>query len=126
VETFPTTSAKIADVYTRLELPGLAGDFLSWVDDLGDIARRGNVPAVEKVINGAAHSDGAVAEGFAEQLSVLLDEQRDLTVATLAKQPRKARKRVYDGLDTTCMTRATVLRWLETSTDRERAQCSKS
>lgn len=117
VEAFPTTSSEIADVYTRLELRGLAGDFLSWVDDLGDIASRGNGPAVGKMINGAAHSDGAVAEGFAEQLYLLLDERRDLTVATLAQQPPEVKARVYDGLATTSMTRGKVALWLETASD---------
>jgi ribosomal 50S subunit-associated protein YjgA (DUF615 family) len=86
------------DLYENIELKRLTPKFLYSVEALGEIALKGNKKAIEKVLNGVVHSDGAVSELFCDYTAKLFDKNLQSTLTALSRIDSNERKGTYDCL----------------------------
>lgn len=99
VDMFPVDSNGIMhDLYENIELKRLTPRFLYSVEILGEIALKGNEKAIEKVLIGAVHSDGAVSERFCDYIDKLFGKKLRNTLIVLSRIDAEERKGTYECL----------------------------
>jgi hypothetical protein len=97
VDIFPVdTNGIMHDLYENIELKRLTPKFLYSVDAIGAIALKGNKKAIEKVLLGGMHSDGAVSELFCDYTAKLLDKNLLRTLIVLSRVESNERKGIYE------------------------------
>lgn len=99
VDKFPVDSNGIMrDLYENIELKRFTPRFLYSVEALGEIALKGNERAIEKILIGVVHSDGAVSELFCDYTAKLFAKKLQSTVTALSRIDVNERKGTYDCL----------------------------
>ncbi len=100
VDKFPVDSNGIMrDLYENIELKRFTPRFLyvsgaHWAE----IALKGNERAIEKILIGVVHSDGAVSELFCDYTAKLFAKKLQSTVTALSRIDVNERKGTYDCL----------------------------
>jgi hypothetical protein len=96
IERFPTDYAGIMyDFYDQIEIKNLTPHFMYSVEAVGNLAQKGNEKAINRLLRGSIHSDGAVAEMFCEQVQRTLCSQTITTVRVLSGIEEDTRKKLY-------------------------------
>lgn len=99
VDNFPIdTNGIMHDLYENIELKQLTPSFLFSVESLGKIAIKGNDKALQKILRGSMHADGAVGEMYCDYVGKLLDAHLQRTVTALSRVDIDERKGAYECL----------------------------
>jgi hypothetical protein len=97
IDNFPIDAAGImSDLYERIELKQLTPNFLYSFETIGQYAEEGNRIAIEKVLKGHIHSDGAVSEIYCNSMNRLYLKQTKETIAALSLLSKKHRMKNYE------------------------------
>jgi len=92
VEHFPVDSEGIMRIlYEQIELPKLTPKWLFSFAALGEIARAGDAPAMQRCLNGMIHSEGAVAESYCDSIEKAFGSQPETWVKVLQSGPEDPR-----------------------------------
>lgn len=96
VAIFPSdTNGIMNGLYEGIELKRLTPKFLYSIEALGQVALKGNSYALEKVLTGVIHSDGAVSELFCDYTVKLFDKNLQKTLTKLSRMEPSGRSGIY-------------------------------